>query len=344
MKHQNIHTKYHKLSGSRMALDVFGKALPHDQFHTFVDAGLVSATIDGLTAVPRYVIQQELIDMLRDPNSAMQKSLSVMIDTGIAHLPFKSVVVEFDEIGYIKHELGEDRIPVRHFTWLTERDEEQGRFTAMTWSYMETRDGQPWIGLSPIVASCDLMTPEMVRKVHETKAVEIYGGDGPPGEPASLMRCGAMFRAAPSYFLRKDDPRLTKTIESWVNSEHVDHAMNAAVKALCALVVLMHTRGVAKEVIEINPRFNKCRVQAGRPPIQDHTVIKIGHVYDRSGNQVEYRQSGRTMPVHWRSGHYRMQRYGTKLSMERKIFIEPMLVNYVEGEDTPTPKIKEVTV
>ena len=107
-------------------------------------------------------------------------------------------------------------------------------------------------------------------------------------------------------------------------------------------MLLLNTRGVEKEVVKCE-RLNRSRARQGHRPVPDHTVIRIGHVYDRSGHATSVGGGGREpMPVHWRRGHTRLQRIGHGRTQTKLVYIEPCLVNYIEGEDVPVPRSKEV--
>lgn len=333
MGHQIVHTKYHRLANSKIVLDKGGVALEDNLLPKWVNTDDASKMIGTLAHVPRYVIYEDLIDMLNDRDGAMQKSLTAMIEHGLVHLPFKQVVVEFDDdatIGEIGRAIKQK---VRHFVWLSEGDDGvPERFTAVPWTLVELPDGRNITAISPINAACRLVT-EAEAEAHrkENKDVEIDG-----------FGAGALFRAVPALYMRVDNiPR--SSLQTMLNTGIRQH-MGAACRAICALVVLTGTKGVLQEHVEINPRFNKSRVQSGKVAIQDHTVIRIGHTYSRDGTKVEYKGTGRSMPVHWRAGHVRNQRFGPKLSKSYDLWIEPMLINYSDGEEIPTPKIKEVTV
>lgn len=100
-------------------------------------------------------------------------------------------------------------------------------------------------------------------------------------------------------------------------------------------LLMLNIQGVVKQVIEPT-RLNKSRAARGSTPIPSHTVIRIGHVYNREGKQ-ERVATGRTMPVHLRAGHARHQRYGPENSLTKIVYIPPVLVNFKPGGQAPVP-------
>jgi hypothetical protein len=93
---------------------------------------------------------------------------------------------------------------------------------------------------------------------------------------------------------------------------------------------------VEKEVHPAPAWINKKREKKGKPPINGFTRLYIGRVEDSSGKSHAY--TGRTMPVHMRSGHTRNQRYGKGRAMVKTIYIPPVLVNFKQGDEVPVPR------
>lgn len=336
MGHQTIHTKYHKLFGARILMNVESKVLPGTLFKHLVNVDSVNDHISSLSNLPRYVIYEELLEMLIDKNGTMHKSLNAMIDGGMTKLPYDQVIVEFDSPANISYaDQNEKRIwntKVRHFVWLTEfTDKPKERFTGVQWTLIENREMSDLV-LSPLAVACDLMSATQIEN-NKDDDIEKIG---------NVNSAGAIMRAVPSHFFYKD--RLTTKFKEHILTGNEIDTLKPISEALCALIVLMHTRGIKQEKITVDAKLNKARAKNDKPLIQDHTVIRIGHVYNRDGERVEYNSNtGRTMPVHWRQGHWRQQRWGTGLDKVRPVFIKPMLINYIEG-DEPKHKTKEVTV
>lgn len=332
-KHPTIHTKYHKLFGARLKL-VDGTCAVHpDEMRSLVDVSYVNTLFSALSGLPRYVIYEDLMALLDDPEGGPQRSLNVMIEHGLARLPFKQVIVEFQRDGEIS--LRPDQPPlnlkVRHFVWLSETGHEHAikeQFSAVTWTLVETPEGS-FVAISPVAATCDLLSRDQAN-AHRLDTDPTHD------------RAGALFHAvlAPYIYTK----RLTPAHQERLLDNSLEHAMSPAVSALSILMILLHTKGVVQDQVVVSPKLNKSRAASGKPHIQDHTVIRIGHVYSRSGQTVST-PSGRPYhgQVYWVPGHIRGVRYGPKRSRIYDLFIEPFLVNYRDGDEAPIPKTKEVT-
>ena len=107
---------------------------------------------------------------------------------------------------------------------------------------------------------------------------------------------------------------------------------------MTAFLYLLHTKGVAKETSD-HKKWNEKRVKNGQVPLTDYTYLRIGKVYDRSGNEVKGHHD--LSKIFWRRGHTRNQPCG-RGRMERKtIYISPHLVNYDPATDEiPAHKTK----
>jgi hypothetical protein len=330
-----MHTKYHKLFGSRILLDINGECADEETTLKLVRKDYVQRLVEECSQLPRYVIQKELMDSIH--SSAMIKSLEAMIKANAAnHLPFPSIIVEFEEQAELGNEVSTRITRVRQFVWLSEVDKNipathvwanpiKDQFTATCWTLIDDTQDRALV-ISPLVSTCSMMTSDQAKNQN----IPSMGSTG----TAVQVMFGPQVR----------ESLIDKELEKQVSSSYgISHAFSPLNEALCAMILLLHTKGVVQDRIEVPPKLNKSRVESGKIKIQDHVLVRIGHVYSRSGEKIEYNKSGRTMPVHWRAGHYRNQRFGTKLSKSYELWIEPMLINYVEG-DAPTPKTKEVTI
>ena len=103
--------------------------------------------------------------------------------------------------------------------------------------------------------------------------------------------------------------------------------MCAGFAAQIALLML-HTRGIEKEVIEPT-KLNAKRQGTGKIRIPRHTVVRIRR-YDREGRAHSV-GGGRQLPLHLRIGHARHQAHGPHHSERKWIFIPPVIVNYRPG-------------
>lgn len=124
---------------------------------------------------------------------------------------------------------------------------------------------------------------------------------------------------------------------------------------LSLVVMINNLKGIGKEVIHTD-KINKVRQKANKSRINSHTVIRIGHVYDRSGKKTSIGHSGRQIAMHMREAHTQMQPHGAawiKANPEEAakpfntdthhlVFKEACLVNYNPGDELPIPKPKVV--
>lgn len=144
------------------------------------------------------------------------------------------------------------------------------------------------------------------------------------------------------YF--KDGPVSVEAYEDGllVNDKFRNDVHIAAVTCATYLAYLMlNTKGIEKEVVDMKA-VNKARLKKGKPQIPVYSYIRVGTVYNREG--VAVKAGGhRSMPVHWRSGHVRMQRFGKGLEDERPVFIQATLVNFSDGDKEPARKIRKVS-
>lgn len=118
--------------------------------------------------------------------------------------------------------------------------------------------------------------------------------------------------------------------------------------------------GLEREVVDVKA-LNKARAKSGKRAIPGHTLVRIGHVYNSSGQRVKYeRGDGRDRKptiVHMRAAHTRRQQHGpafleseegaryrglpTTTDTHHVVFIDAVLVNYRDGTDLakPLPKV-----
>jgi hypothetical protein len=112
--------------------------------------------------------------------------------------------------------------------------------------------------------------------------------------------------------------------------------MYVSAMALGVCLLMLNIQGVEKTVLEPS-KLNKHRVASGKPGIPNHTVLRIGHVYDRNGERLGY-GAGRQMPVHMRAGHARRQHHGPGNTLVKFVYIPPVLVNFRPGVEPVVPK------
>lgn len=110
-----------------------------------------------------------------------------------------------------------------------------------------------------------------------------------------------------------------------------DCCASSVASSVAIALVLLNTRGIEKYTIDPKP-LNKARAKKGKPAIPKHSVIHVTKVYRKDGTAIS-KPSGSKMPMHLRAGHLRKQHFGVKNSEVKQIYIEPCIVNYVEGEE-----------
>lgn len=121
--------------------------------------------------------------------------------------------------------------------------------------------------------------------------------------------------------------------------DHMPKSM--AANAFLFAALMANTRGIEKVRVE-HTKLNAHAARKGRPQVPAYTVVRIGTVYSGRGDS-EAVEHARHMPVHWRAGHWRTQRFGVKWGQRKDIYIEPVLVNSEDGTE-PQTRPKHVRV
>ena len=253
----------------------------------------------------RYFIAPELLTVMERPDCV--ESVMALHDAGIMRLPFPVVLVEFD--------LG----PVRHFTLLwetsTER-REQHPFFAVPISLYSYPDKGDYLLLTPFT----IFVSEPFRE--RDQVMVRYAG------------------AAAGYL---DADYLERALQA-TRDRLLEEETDAVTRGLFSSLLLLNTRGVVKEVIDPGERLNRRRVARNRPMIPKHTIIRVGHVYDRSNQQhLFYDSSGRAKQrLHWRPGYTATRWTGPRTGPQvpKLVYVEPYLVNYdpIVGDRPPMPE------
>lgn len=128
------------------------------------------------------------------------------------------------------------------------------------------------------------------------------------------------------------------------NSAHKLFMHSFAVAVHLALLML-NTKGIEKEVVQVEPSLNKKRIAKGKPPIPTHSVVHIGTIYRRDGSAIKREGSGGWhMPMHWRCGYTRRQHFGKNREEEKIVYIPPCIVNFKPEEDAPHAPMRKVKV
>lgn len=123
---------------------------------------------------------------------------------------------------------------------------------------------------------------------------------------------------------------------------------------LVATLLLLNTRGITREEFVAPERLNQSRAKKGKPAIPSHTIIRVGHVYNRQGRPVSRVEHERgRQPLHWRAG-YTAARWVTRKHAEWDVakaddagrhtilvYVNPYLVNYDPMNADALPPIPE---
>lgn len=295
------------------------------KYHEAIEAIRASRTtgaeadfMEGIGALPHFVFDLELAGTL--DRRAMTSSMGAMKAAGVMHLPYPEMLVE----------LWRGAANYRQFCAI--REEGVGIFRMAMVQYGENPNGQLYI--DPVFYAdfewSDVVAPD---------AEEIVNADGtsrPVGEPdpaASKWGFNIHFT---------DDKRKQLTVGLGFG--------------LMVAVMMTNISGLDRELVSPKP-LNKARARKGKPRITDHTIVRIGHVYNESGQKIRLTDANRRgMTIHMRSAHTRRQQHGAKWVEENPelaalpsnhgdhhiVLIPAVLVNFKDGSDLPLPKPKVV--
>ncbi len=329
-----IHSKWHKISDplkNHVCLEIGDyNGLSAGESRKYVDTEILMKMFKLYDVLPKYVMYDDIVGLVFADNSPLHKSVQAMIKTDLAHLPFREMMVEYDinkEVELVSGSASSvKRMQAREFVWVGE--DKNGFFPKM--------EAYPFFAQSMCVVDMPNQDRPMII-LNSNCLVGRYLTDGAQDGTGKL---GLEFRSYLSPFIKSH--LMPSDMRQALLNANCGGSMHSASCAITAMVALLRTKGVVQDKIEAPAKLNKNRAASGKPLIRDHTVIRIGHLYDRQGNQVAYNSTGKKMSVHWRAGHIRNQRFGPKLSKSYDVFIEPMLINYEDGAP-PVPN-KEVTI
>lgn len=271
-------------------------------------------------SVPHMVLDKAMFHEL--DWGAVLKSLDAILSVGRMRLPYPRMLVEL---------YGGNR-DYRYICALEEHDYPRVAFRVFEWVNEELWP-EPMVGHvefdvldRPLTEEDVKLNAEMFGEARTANIHEAFK----PGETGFKVSCNDATR-----------------------KDIIPHVARAIL--LCAMVT--NINGVERETIEPTA-LNKARAKNGKPAIPTHTVVHIGHVYDRAGRRVKHDPSGRKMPVHMRAAHVRWQNHGAiwasahreeigvKPGVEEHrhlILVEAVLVNYRDGTDLAVPLPKVVT-
>jgi hypothetical protein len=289
------------------------KCMPWDDLSTMTMAKLYDM-VATLGALPKFVIDPELINMMKDDD--YQRSLLDMKTADVLRLPFPACIVEVEgESGthafvLLRDLQAEGLLPFEDRSILALKQE--AVFYAVVWLLHKDEDGE-YLVFSPSVLNLDVAAA---------------------ADPNDGMNLKVSGFASP--FTKQDD----KAWELCQATARKDAGW--AYRALFAALLLLNTKGIKKEVIECE-RLNRKRTASGKPPIPRHTYITIGRVYRSAGGEAADDYLPRKSPrPHWRRGHLRHIRIGKGRTATKPVFIEGRLVSLASDTaiEAPTYMVK----
>ena len=136
--------------------------------------------------------------------------------------------------------------------------------------------------------------------------------------------------------------------EEWKElSEKVEKEFSGLAKMigriLAAALVLMFTRGIAREKVVAEPKLQKARKRSGKEAIPTYVHVKIGTFYDQNGKEHKYDPTGRKMPIHLRRAHNRHVAVGKGRTGRELRHFPAVIVNYKPADDAIVMKHYGVT-
>lgn len=315
-----IHTRWHRVKEA-VALGnvaISTKEMEAERIEKFPKAFSKVGLESGLELMegaPKYYFESDLMKAMMDHNPQIIKSLDAMHQAGVDRLPFPYVVVEYDWGGPMLVCISETKLD----------PDCPFRCTAMTLMHLDRWNEDVLVLCPQTFYVSPLITLE----------------DGSKGMRWKIRPAGWLL----------DTPEALALCQLG----SVDYWKPEIEPGLVATLLLLNTRGIEKEVVEAPVKLNKARARTNRPPIPKHTVIRVGHLYNRSGARVSYTPGGRGhQAMHWRPG-YTGARWITKkheqfdealANDEGKhtilVYVEPYLVNYdplVGPEGAPIPEV-----
>ena len=117
---------------------------------------------------------------------------------------------------------------------------------------------------------------------------------------------------------------------------------HSIIVAVTMALLFLNVTGIEKQVVTPTG-LNRSRIKRGLSPVPTVTTMRIGTVYDRSGNPVKGAGGvAGHRRVHMRAGHTRRQHYGVGNAETKIIYVPPVVVNYKPGDAMPALPSKRV--
>lgn len=300
--------------------------------HFPFDVALYKKHLKFASEFPRYVFTDEVRNLFQIGSERVHHSILDLVHSGITDLPFPIMSIEFDvdvELELLTTPRKKVIFRERTFIILTKlnsQDERGSEYTHRAFWFSLSRcfkdSDRLCILVCPMVYDIAIFDIEGVPKA---KVYEAYG---------AWVTDGVRFNQ--SLGIKPPLPFAPLADRPWFQEA------NDINYTLQSCMLLLNTKGVAQEVVAAPEKLNRSRTKSGKAPIPSCTVVRIGKVYDRSGNEVS-NPTGRHMPIHWRAGHTRQQHYGAGNQKIKQVYIKPVLVNYdPHTEATVKPRLVKV--
>lgn len=317
MSHQIIRTKFHKILPLMRQDEVYisapkgEKAISWDYLKPRKD--MFEWFLDKISELPKFVVEDELMQLAT--GEKFHQSLLDMKKAGVLRLPYPAITVEFNLhkdarcIVMLRDNQSEDNVswePPDRKVFDPEHPVAVLAFYGTVFILEEDDDGDYLIINAGIIG------------------LDIFEENG-----VATLKISA------------DESNLFEDIELQNAALGKTYAKNAAYlwKAFCAAMLLMHTDGVTKEVIDCE-KINRKRRKDGKPMIPRHTYLRIGRVYRSGASDESSEYIARKSPIpHWRRGHLKNYWHGPQKSLKKQLYINPRIVALKEEiDDEPAMK------
>lgn len=270
--------------------------------------------------VPKYYIEPSLMEIMERKDVVL--SLQAMFEANITALPYPVVLVEVD---------GSAALPgvrVRNFVVLSERPESVQRmpyeevnhpFRANLFRLAES-GGVDTVQLSPATLWLAFI-PD---------ADDHDGGKG----------FGTHYMTSAAPYVPPSLNAAQAIQETNMRDFHVCR------EALDAMIVLLNTRGINKELVEPK-RLNRARAKQRKRAVPSHTVLRVAHVYSHDGKRKEV--PGWSQRFHIRPAYINHYWYGPRKDpdnppVRRSRLVQSYMVNYdpANPDQVPLPRFTHV--
>jgi hypothetical protein len=310
---QQIRTKWHQVQEMINEDEVYvsapidGKAEHWDKMKP--DKNMMKFLAQQYAELPRFVISDELMELAQGEN--FHQSLLDMKKAGVLRLPYPAIMVEF-------------RTPGGRRALVMLRDIGQMDNTSTAWE----ESGSKWKANLPEDHERGVKFDDGFYGVNFFLDND-KDGDYLVTTPGILfidIREGA--EGQPMMVMGSDTSNMfanKKEASDLIGQTYVKDG-SWVWRALCASMLLMHTDGVAKEVIDCS-KINRKRANDKKPLIPRHIYLHIGRVYRSADSDVSDEYIPRKSPrPHWRRGHLKTFWHGPQKTLKKQRYIHPKIV------------------